>query len=345
MTTLKMILIAVAILAGIYLLLCLVGPKRMEVSRALTMNAGPMAVYLQVDEFKTWGKWSPWHQKDPNMKLAYGEKTSGVGASYSWESKKMGNGTMEVLEADPGKRIKGRIQFSNWEGYSYDTWLFEPAGENQTNVTWSLEGDRDMPFFFRGMALVMGMKGAITRDYEEGLSNLKTWVESLPASGENLTVTTYEMGVLKFAAVRKQLPMAEMTAFLGSAFQKTMEKLQSDGQTPAGAPCGFYFSWDMENQTTDMAAGFPLAPLPAGQPSEEVKTPGGLLKVFPGALVIDYYGAYEKIAPAHEAMDQWIKSHKKEQAPDMPVIEEYVTDPANEPDTAKWLTRLYYFYK
>lgn len=115
MATLKMILIAVAVLAGMYLLLCLIGPKRMDVSRSLTMKAGPMAVYQQVDEFKTWGKMVALAPERSEHETDVWRKTSGVGASYSWESKKMGNGTMEVLEAEPGKRLKGRIQLSSWE--------------------------------------------------------------------------------------------------------------------------------------------------------------------------------------------------------------------------------------
>ena len=57
-------------------------------------------------------------------------------------------------------------------------------------------------------------------------------------------------------------------------------------------------------------------------------------------LHIDYYGDYSATETAHVAMDEYIKAngltHK------YPVIEQYVTDPGQEPDPSKWLTKVYY---
>ncbi len=40
-------------------------------------------------------------------------------------------------------------------------------------------------------------------------------------------------------------------------------------------------------------------------------------------------------------MDEYMEEKKLQSIPQ--VIEEYVTDPVQEPDTAKWLTRIIYF--
>ena len=40
------------------------------------------------------------------------------------------------------------------------------------------------------------------------------------------------------------------------------------------------------------------------------------------------------------AIEGYCKQHGLEAG--VPAIEEYVTDPASEPDTSKWLTRIYY---
>ncbi len=57
--------------------------------------------------------------------------------------------------------------------------------------------------------------------------------------------------------------------------------------------------------------------------------------------MIDYYGAYDKIGEAHMAMDDCMADMKMRSVP--PVIEEYVTDPASESDTSRWLTKVIYF--
>ena len=57
--------------------------------------------------------------------------------------------------------------------------------------------------------------------------------------------------------------------------------------------------------------------------------------------IIDYYGSYEGLMYAHLALDNYLKQKGLKMR--SPVIEEYLTDPGAEPDTSKWLTRIYYF--
>ena len=59
------------------------------------------------------------------------------------------------------------------------------------------------------------------------------------------------------------------------------------------------------------------------------------------AFMIDFYGPYEESALAHYAFDSYFK--KNNLTVKLPIIEEYITDPANEPDSSKWLTKIYYF--
>ena len=58
------------------------------------------------------------------------------------------------------------------------------------------------------------------------------------------------------------------------------------------------------------------------------------------AIVVNYYGAYDKIAEAHNSLDRYVAGKNLVQKP--PVIEQYITGPANEKDTAKWLTKVVY---
>ena len=56
---------------------------------------------------------------------------------------------------------------------------------------------------------------------------------------------------------------------------------------------------------------------------------------------IDYYGPYEKSSRAHFAVELYFSKNNLIIKP--PVIEEYLTDPTQEPNPAKWLTRIYNF--
>ncbi|HMR44901.1 MAG TPA: GyrI-like domain-containing protein, partial [Saprospiraceae bacterium] len=58
-------------------------------------------------------------------------------------------------------------------------------------------------------------------------------------------------------------------------------------------------------------------------------------------LLINYQGGYNGLGEAHYAMDDYIK--EKGYKISSPVVEEYVTDPGNEPDSTKWVTKVMYF--
>jgi len=119
---------------------------------------------------------------------------------------------------------------------------------------------------------------------------------------------------------------------LGAIFQK----VQAEGLTMKGMPCGLFFKYDMLSKTADMAAAIPV---------NEEKTIKDLTSITIDdrpAIVVDYYGKYEDTGKAHDAIDAYIIDHGL--LMDAPVIEEYVTDPLTEKDPAKWLTKVIYYY-
>ena len=59
-------------------------------------------------------------------------------------------------------------------------------------------------------------------------------------------------------------------------------------------------------------------------------------------MVIDYYGDYDQTGKAHDAMEKYLKDRNILFNP--PVVEEYVTDPGEEKDPSKWLTKIIYYF-
>ncbi|MEQ9186526.1 MAG: hypothetical protein RLP15_02255, partial [Cryomorphaceae bacterium] len=99
-----------------------------------------------------------------------------------------------------------------------------------------------------------------------------------------------------------------------------------------GMPSAVYFDWNEEERSTILMAGVPVAEGSVdGLASHEVSGK---------ALVIDYYGPYEGTGEAHLAMEEYMKWHGTEMG--AVAIEEYITDPVEQPDPEKWLTKVYY---
>ena len=71
-----------------------------EVEESKVIKAPVSLVFDKVNEYKTWEKWGPWKQEDPTMVFNYPEKTSGEGASYSWNGEES-DGSMRTTSVIP----------------------------------------------------------------------------------------------------------------------------------------------------------------------------------------------------------------------------------------------------
>ncbi|MBR9920418.1 MAG: hypothetical protein GYB31_06225 [Bacteroidetes bacterium] len=340
MKALKVILGIIGVLIAVYLVLCLVGPKEVDASQSTEIEAPASVVYEQVADVTKWKNWGPWQLKDTTMEITYGEKTEGEGASYSWTSENSGIGNLEITEANAPNSISTRLNFGMENNYGYGKWEFEES-EGTTNATWSMTSDPN-PFFFRGMAALMGMNKRLEKDFAAGLANIKKIAEeqaaNMPTTYNGLEVKSMDHPGGVFAGVRETVEMDKMSDFIGQAYGTVMGAM-AEKQVPMAGPAScLYYTWDEETQTSDMVAAIPIGEVAdLGENVEVIEIPAGK------AAMIDYYGAYEGLGSAHEAMDAYLKANGH--AFKAPCLEMYVTDPTTESDTTKWLTQVVYFYE
>jgi effector-binding domain-containing protein len=131
------------------------------------------------------------------------------------------------------------------------------------------------------------------------------------------------------AVVRAEVPMNELPEFFGRAFHQVMKAVEDQGLTVTGPPFGFYPK--MPGATIEVAAGFPV--------SAEVRPDGEVAALdLPGgrAIVGVHVGPFETLAQSYQELAEWAASQGLELAGAM--WESYLTDPAAEPDPAKWQT-------
>lgn len=336
MRILKIIGILLLVLIGVYLIGCLMGPKRVDATRSISIDAPVGLVYHTISDLSTWENWSYWNQMDTAMKVTYGDQTAGLGASYSWVDGKGETGNMEIIEAEKDQRMKTRIQFGNFPGYSNGEWTLEPGEEGTTTVNWHMTNDTDIPFLAR--APLMKINDMIGDDFEKGLANLKSYVEKKatpPFRYRSYEITLSDLPARKLAAHRESMPISAIQDFYARNFQNLMGAAIRAGVELDGAPSGLYYSWDETSGTTDLAAAIGVkGSIPLGEGDSMIEIPEGQ------SAVIEYYGPYDGVGEAHYAMDDFFKDFGYELQE--PVIEEYVTDPMAEPDTSKWLTRIIY---
>ncbi len=328
----KKVLYVILALACIYLVLCVMGPAVIKVERTATINASADAIKSQILDYNVFSKWSPWAEKDSAMKITIRGEVGKVGHRYEWDGNKaVGKGSMELTTV-AADTIVEKLDFSG-KGVSDVIFIFKPEGTG-TNVTWAM----NMPIGFFGRGMMLFMKGKMDEmlggDFAKGLEKLKSIAEAAPAAA------TYEIKELAWDAKtyygkKATLGFDKLADFFGETFPKIFEEAGKNKLELASAPSTIYFKWDTAAKTTDCAAVISFA---KGDMKgwEKFDVPAGKV------LQIEYFGAYQKVGPAHMAMDKYMKEKGLSQGL---VIEEYVTDPMSQKDTAKWQTNIYYMVK
>ncbi|MFY7706773.1 MAG: SRPBCC family protein [Flavobacteriales bacterium] len=175
MKILRIALIGFLLVFGVYAVLSIIGPKKLETSRSISINAPLDKVYALTSDFTTWSSWSPWQLKDAQMKNVVSGTPGALGHTMTWESETQGSGTQEIVEVVPSSLVKTSLKFKDWDETSYASFIMTPEGEG-TKLTWTMEGG-NVPFLLRGMMVIFGAQSSIESDYEQGLANIKKLAE------------------------------------------------------------------------------------------------------------------------------------------------------------------------
>ena len=96
--------VLIAIMAGVAFGL----PAHVTVTRSKSIAAPESVVFPYLNNLHTFNEWSPWQQRDPQLKVTYGGPQQGKGAQVTWASDKpsVGTGSMEITESGSSRRSR-----------------------------------------------------------------------------------------------------------------------------------------------------------------------------------------------------------------------------------------------
>lgn len=323
----------------IVVLLGFIMPKEYSVERTVNIDAPKQVIWKNINNFKAMDQWSPWREMDPNQKTEYIGESGEIGSMTKWEGdpNTVGTGSQELMLSTPFERIETKLRFMvPWEAEN-DVYVSISPNENSYSVAWGFSGKMDFPM--NVFLPLMGLEEGIGNDFTKGLTKLKEICETQSNLGKykDWEVNLVELPINYFVAIRDTIKMQDLSNFYAQNFGKLYGSIMQSGAEMSGQPSGLIYLWDEENNTAVMAAAIPVVGETNIQGFESVVFEAGK------ALQIDYFGDYEGSGDAHWAMDECIQDYGFEVTE--PVIEEYITDPMEEPDTSKWLTRITYYLK
>jgi effector-binding domain-containing protein len=329
----KKVLYVIIGLIVLYLILCLVGPKQITVTRSTSINAPVDMVKAKMADLKFFQEqWSPWTERDPQMKVTYLGEMGQPGYGYSWTgNKEVGTGTL-VITGISGDTLLQKLTF---EGMGDSKTYFVVNGTDAaTNVTWGIQ--MEIGFMGRAVMLFMNMDKMMGADFEHGLDKLKKAIESMPATS---SATTYDVKEVDFPETnligtkKQRLTMDKVGPFFGENLGKIMGDMKKNKIEPMSAPSGLYYNFNDADMSADVVACFTAPKGAKIKGWENYEFPAGK------AVMLAYHGGYNDMMAAHNAIKDYIK--EKNLTP-LVSLEEYVSDPMMEKDSTKWLTNIYY---
>ncbi|RUT79522.1 SRPBCC family protein [Ancylomarina longa] len=167
------------ILGGIILLVAilhLIAPKNYQIDRKIVISENIDTVFKSLCSLKEQQIWSPWAVRDPKMKVEYNGIDGEIGSITKWVgNKEVGEGEQEIKKIEPNDYIETELRFLKpFKSTSVGFFKLKKINEG-TEVTWGFKGENKFPMTI--MMVFMDMDKAIGKDFEEGLSKFKTYIE------------------------------------------------------------------------------------------------------------------------------------------------------------------------
>lgn len=113
-------------------------PEKYTVEKSIHINAPVDIVFEQVNDLNLWEDWSYFANLDSKWKTEFGNWTSGKDASMRWESLKLGNGSLQVVESIPNQKVQVYFKYDE-PGKRGDANYFFKEESDGTTATFQLE--------------------------------------------------------------------------------------------------------------------------------------------------------------------------------------------------------------
>ena len=176
---LKALAVIAAILvvaAAVVLVWAATKPDTFRVERSATIKAPPDKIFPLINDFKAWTAWSPYENKDPEVKRIYGPTTAGKGATYAWDgNSNVGGGNMLITDAPAPSKVALDLNMTRpMTAHNKVEFTLTPVGDS-TTVTWTMNGNA--PYWAKIFHVFFNMDKMVGGDFEAGLAKLKAVAE------------------------------------------------------------------------------------------------------------------------------------------------------------------------
>lgn len=322
----KKLLYLIVISVIIFLIIGFFLPREVHVERSVEIKRPAAEVFKLLNGYESFGAWSPWTDRDPDVLYEYSGPESGVGARMSWsgDPRLVGAGWQEIIESRPNTLIRMQLDFEQ-QGIAESYFALRQTAEG-VEVTWGFDTD-----LTAGQGLLGGLLARyfglffdqwIGGDYEQGLNSLKSLAEGRPqANAAPVEIEVIDVAALDILYVSggSSKETASIENALASAYQEITAFMAEHDIEMNGQPMAITRAWDEQGYRFDAAIPVLMKPVELSGRVRSGQSPSG-----PSVRVI-HRGSYEQMAPSYQKLDAYMAAHG---LPEGSVSwEHYISDP------------------
>lgn len=152
-------------------------PDTFRYERSGVINSSPEKIFIYLNSFKMGSAWSPYEKKDPQMKKTYTGPDTGAGSGMQWVGNSdAGEGSLEMIKEVPNSLVQIRLtMLKPIYAENLIEYTLTPEGSG-TKFTWAMSGKQI--FLTKLLSVFINCENMVTGDFDKGIQNLKTIVES-----------------------------------------------------------------------------------------------------------------------------------------------------------------------
>ena len=222
MTRLIEMLIALAIVAGLFLLVAIFLPSERNLQETIETNRKMTIVYDTLNSLRRFKDWNPLVLRDPKVELKLSGPDSGVGARLDYNStvSQIGSGSWELTESVPNEAITYKLE-NNQRGDN-KTMKFElkPTGRLGRNVEIRELYHVDYGWSLLGRYAGLYVSRTVGDDMAMGMSRLANLFASVP------NVDYKQQGTRLENLRRVELPAEDLLVVSAGSVERNNLKIQ-----------------------------------------------------------------------------------------------------------------------
>ena len=321
-----LVIIVLALVAAFFL------PSRLQISKEVVIDQPQNVVFQELNDVSRFNSFSPWYDLDTTATYVYSDQTEGVGAFLQWDGNQVGKGTYTITESVPYDRIDVGLVFD--ESSAQTAYILTETPEG-TQVQWTYDAELEWPI---ERYIGLYFNDLLENNYATGLATLKENLENRPYTTD-IEVEEVQQEALPVMGVRAVYNETDdIGTAMGGAFAQILEYVERNSIDMQQARfVSIYSSIDQSIPQPDFLAGI-ISDQADNKPNSNIEP-----YTIPAGVYIRgiHRGAYTNLSESYQALASYINSREDRQiAGD--VFEEYITDPAAVPDTAAWVTHIYF---